>query len=506
MGRSAPRSTHLGALAVGLVAAAGGAYFLFREHDIAGTWGFSLDDSWIHATVARNLASGHGYSFNPGEATGGSTAPLYTFLLAGLFAVVGPTVWAAKSIGIAAHVAAAVLLFRALRTALPANGWTNWALAVVTAASPSLLWAAVSGMEISLYILLLVIGLQCYLGEKYLLATAFWSLGVWVRPDGIVLAILAVFFLRGTFVPRLGTFLALFVPYTLFNLAMGHSPFPTSVATKAHWSGFDVFQVGRFLQAQTSLWGIAANPFAGVVHSPLLIVGALVGGLFAGSATRFLLAGAVLLELGFSLVAADPGPQHRYVLPLVPVFAVLAAFGWRRVQERVRPRATASAQLLAGALVLAPLPFAVPRMAEAHAWNVQNINGMHRFLGESMNRLAAPTDTVATNDIGAIGFFSGRYVVDLVGLISPRHSLTENLTRYRPRYLILFPNWYRPEAHVDSATSDVYFDDGDSTYRYWGLFGVKLRHNTVAARDMMLTCVRKSRASPPPQNRWMYEH
>ncbi len=53
----------------------GSAFFLLREHQIARTWGFSCDDAWIHAVIARNLAEGHGYSFNPGESVRGSTAP-----------------------------------------------------------------------------------------------------------------------------------------------------------------------------------------------------------------------------------------------------------------------------------------------------------------------------------------------------------------------------------------------------------------------------------------------
>ena len=58
---------------------------IFAEHGIANLWGFSLDDSWIYATFAGNLATGHGYSFNPGETIGGATGPLYVFILAGLY-------------------------------------------------------------------------------------------------------------------------------------------------------------------------------------------------------------------------------------------------------------------------------------------------------------------------------------------------------------------------------------------------------------------------------------
>ena len=50
-------------------------YFLWEEQSTAGTYGFPLDDSWIHAQFARNLALGNGFSYNPGVPVSGSTAP-----------------------------------------------------------------------------------------------------------------------------------------------------------------------------------------------------------------------------------------------------------------------------------------------------------------------------------------------------------------------------------------------------------------------------------------------
>jgi len=59
-----------------LLTLTGAAWFLFAEHGIAGQWGYSLDDSWIYATYARNLATGQGYSFNPHEHVAGATGQL----------------------------------------------------------------------------------------------------------------------------------------------------------------------------------------------------------------------------------------------------------------------------------------------------------------------------------------------------------------------------------------------------------------------------------------------
>ena len=84
--------------------------FQFRQSQIAGTWGFTsfpLDDSWIHFHFARNLAEGHGFAYNPGVPVAGSTAPLWTLVLAGGFALLGPQLYWAKVAGIAAGLATA---------------------------------------------------------------------------------------------------------------------------------------------------------------------------------------------------------------------------------------------------------------------------------------------------------------------------------------------------------------------------------------------------------------
>src|SRR5205085_872211 len=87
--------------------------FLLRERSIAGAAGFPLDDSWIHLHFARNLAEGAGFSYNPGVPVAGSTAPLWTLLLAAGVLVAGPSLALAKFVGIAATLAAGVLTRRA---------------------------------------------------------------------------------------------------------------------------------------------------------------------------------------------------------------------------------------------------------------------------------------------------------------------------------------------------------------------------------------------------------
>ena len=94
------------ALTLGAAAAAlglGVAVFLWKTRQVAGSIGvgaFPLDDSWIHMQFARNLAEGRGFAYNPGVPVSGSTAPLWTLALGGVFTVFGPHPALAKVLGL----------------------------------------------------------------------------------------------------------------------------------------------------------------------------------------------------------------------------------------------------------------------------------------------------------------------------------------------------------------------------------------------------------------------
>ncbi|HXF58265.1 MAG TPA: hypothetical protein VN539_00400, partial [Candidatus Saccharimonadales bacterium] len=170
------------ALVLVFVVLASVALFLDRERAIAHVAGFPLDDSWIHAVFARNVASGQGFSFNPGERVAGSTAPLYTLLLALLYKITGEFVWTEKILGVLCQAASAVLIFLTMLAWDPKARVRAFLAAAIVALSPPLLWAALSGMEIPVYLLLVCLGLYFRAKDRPILMTLFWAIGVWVRP------------------------------------------------------------------------------------------------------------------------------------------------------------------------------------------------------------------------------------------------------------------------------------------------------------------------------------
>ena len=481
--------------------------FLYQEHRISGTWGYSLDDSWIYATMARNVANGQGFSFNPGEPVAGSTGPLYTFLLALLYFLFHEVVWSAKIFGILCQIASALVIHAAVLRVLPGSrALAVWA-GVAVGTAPALVWGSLSGMEISCYILIVALGILFHVRGRQLLAVLVWSLGVWLRPDGLFLVAIAVILGSPRELPKRALAAApALLGYFGFNFAVGGHWMPQTVGAKAHF-GFD--PVGRtwsLFREWAAVWGVPYHALDDlempILYLPLLAIGA------AWTVRRWpvLTLYVIGLPLTLSLFRDDSGSHKRYILYVIPFGVTLAAIGLHAIRERFRRPGGAR---LIGAIAIVCLVWQAgyaTHQAEVHGWNVQNIEGMQRVLGEFAGRITKPGDKIAANDIGAIGYFSGRRVVDLMGLITPMEPLPTMLSKYEPEILIVFVDWFHKDARWDPETRGFVFMDAGKTSKYMMVGAVELKHNTISARDQMLAFRRLRLDEPAPKPLLMEVH
>jgi hypothetical protein len=465
------------------------AWFLYAEHEIAREWGYSLDDSWIYATFAKNLATGHGYSFNPGEHIAGATGPLYVFILAFLYWIFGSVILPAKVLGILCLCASSFLLYRSAVHVLPGSKFGPLVAGLLLAMSPVLTWGALSGMEIPVYLLVASLGIHAYARERWTLAVFWWSLGVWLRPDGILLALIALVASPDRSLRRLAQGVSVaglvIVPYLIFNYAVGHSLLPSTVGIKAHLEGNILSKEWGVFRQWLEIWGLPLDRNGLAMHATLLLPVMAVG---AALSLRRLPALAIYqfgFPLAFGLIGGGGGQYGRYVAHVIPFGILLALIGLDHVFHRARGRIRELGVVVLGVFCLTWEARSSFLVGPAHGWNVQNINGMQRYIAETFHEVLTPGDTVAVNDVGAMGYFSGCYVVDLVGLVSPRRSFPENLSIYRPKALAIFPQWFEPFATIDPLTKRQVFWSADSAWKYSPTVGIKLRKNTISGRNTM---------------------
>src|SRR5512138_3064533 len=213
--------------------------------------GFPLDDTWIHLTYARNLAEHGEWAFRPGERSAGSTAPLWTVLLAiGFLTGLAPYAWT-YLLGWVVLTTLAVCAEKTTRNLVGSyKARIPWA-GLFFIFAWHLTWSAVSGMETLLHGLIIFVVLSSLIkgSRRYLTLGLLAGLSVWIRPDGLTLlgpilfvALLSEpsWYLRGEALWKtLLGFGALFFLYLLFNLALSGNPMPsTFYAKQAEYEAF----------------------------------------------------------------------------------------------------------------------------------------------------------------------------------------------------------------------------------------------------------------------------
>ncbi|MBR9977281.1 MAG: hypothetical protein KFH87_04265 [Bacteroidetes bacterium] len=486
--------------------------FLFPVFDGSIDPGFPLDDGWIHATYARNLAGQGEFAFNPGEASTGTTSLLWTVTYATTLSVTTamlPSVEA--SAHGAGHAVWSALALSSLSLLLLVHFWKQLLLlagfsrlqallgSIALLLSGILVWWTLSGMETVPFLLFATLALLACVRERWVLCGFSLALLILTRPEGLLLApILAGVAWKqstrthGVIVLSLGM-LGL-ATYIIWNLAVGGGLWTSTFAGRQWLAvGGREFSHGitEFLTSWVQLhlrwfrllfvgmlrWAPTETRIAAVFALILLLRHA--GNAFlkwrkrrtdstsvqkrqtadtVAAAGTWIIPGvliiwALLHGAAYALLLPYPGHAGRYLAPLLltaaflftklalqPLFpqrniqgkpestpghpadssaasAVMHAAGDTpvRIPPLLSRRVLPASMLLAAMLLVGSASLGSWRVA----WisSVEHINLVHRRAAEWLAAHTPPQSTVAAFDIGAIGFFAERHVVDLGGLL-----------------------------------------------------------------------------------------
>ena len=441
----------------GLVVLSVGVYIAYSA--IYHSVGFPLDDAWIHQTYARNLAEHGEWSFLTGKPSDGSTAPLWSALLAlGYILRVPPLVWAVL-LGAGALWGLSVLAESAVRrivtTYRPRFPWAGAVLAVEW----HLVWAAGSGMETLLYALLVTAVLVLLISNS----RHFFGLGlligasIWVRPDGITLlgpAFLILAINQVQWKKRIKAILglsmgaaSLLASYLLFNLSVSGLPLPnTFYAKQAEYASY--LQI-PFIQRLASE---ALQPMIGV--GIVLLPGLILACVNAIRKQEWSIPVAIIWLVGFLGLYAWRLPvtyQHgRYVIPAIPVYTILCLVGLVEFSQIHGKHFRWAVSIFWKLTVGITLFIFWGRGALAYAQDVAVIETEMVKTAKWVAVNVPPEAVVAAHDIGALGYFGGHDLVDLAGLVSPEvipflrdeTQLAAYLNLRGVTYVVAFPDWY----------------------------------------------------------------
>lgn len=386
-----------------------------------------VDDAYITFRYSERLASGLGFTYNDAEHVLGTTSPLLTLILAAAAAIGLPLPQTSFALSIAADafsIAAGSLLLRRAHGAVAATLY-----GLLMAASPLFVTYAVSGLETSLYVALLLLALWLVESDRPVLLGATLAALVLCRADGALMA--AFVAARRWRSARVSWVIAaaILAAWTLFALAYFHDVVPTSVRAKAHLRvsarvALDIFlqYFGRGMYRALSV--LAAAGVVVLVRRGLVWRVAAVW--WVVYATVFIAAGAF---------SAYPW----YFVPLLPVYFAAAAAALGSLSERVRGtrlRRFAAAALVAGTVVFLGWRVVAHR-ATLDQWGERE--RLYREIAIGLPERAGCA--LAATEIGTLGYFHRGPVLDLVGLVSPEaigRTPTDTIAAAQPCWVVSY--------------------------------------------------------------------
>jgi hypothetical protein len=432
--------------------------YLFASQSTYGI-GFPLDDSWIHQTYARNLVQYGEWAFRPGVPSAGSTAPLWSALLAlGFLLRLSPYIWT-YLLGVVTLFALAALCEWGVRELVhsyhPRFPWVGIFIAIEW----HFVWAAMSGMETLLHGLIIATVLVMLMTNtrRHLTLGLLTGLSVWVRPDGLTLigpVLMTILFTEADIHSRLTQFTryfigfgSLFVFYLLFNLAVGGTPMPnTFYAKQAEYASW---------QAMPILTRLGEMSLQLLVGPGLVLFPGVIGWLVKSVKHRLWGSLAALIwTVGylFLYISRLPVYQHgRYIMPAMPIFFLFGLLAFAKFDAgKMFARYHWIGQTIWRASIVM-LSFAFIFLgAQSYANDVAVIESEMVVTARWVSANLPPDALIAAHDIGALGYFDSHELIDLAGLISPEvipfirdeTQIAEHLDQSGAGYLIAFPGFY----------------------------------------------------------------
>jgi hypothetical protein len=409
----------------------------------------AYDDAFISYRYAYNLATGHGMVYNIGEHYLGTSAPLWTLLL-GLVCYHHP-VWIPHVGGwltILSVAATGVMLV--LIGHATGQRMTGWVAAILWSLFGALHF--MMGCEIFLQIALVLATALSLLHNRRIAAGVLIGLNICVRPDAAIpsLILLALVALKRRQVPKTETVIAgALVTAMLITCTVYYgSAIPSTLGAKlAQYSASGSF-VGDLIP-MTAAYISAAFPWVRWTAAGAMILISFVVQLRKPSA--FMAITIALAAQCLAFVAAKMPFYLWYYLPTIMVVTIATGncaelVGLLAPDKRVR---CAIWSFILGALLWNWQPFNFLTTAQFTTTNESQYS-VYKEAGQWLNANTQKSASVGYMEIGVLGWYSHRPIIDLLGLVNPgisphvrTHDYAFAYKTYMPDFIILSPQFTR---------------------------------------------------------------
>lgn len=447
---------------------------------------FPLDDPWIHLTFAKNLAEYFSFSYFKNEmVTAGSTSPLYTILLGIGFFITSNEMILSYVMGILFFVLAAVAFYKLSSIEFTKENLFAMLCTGIFIIDKWMNFISVSGMETTMFIFILILCAYFYRERKAVPFAVMLGLIMWTRPDGIVFIIAVIIdYILVRIYSKEEIYLTLFSNndikkivlifagiiglYFIMNLILSGSVLPNTYNAKLAYYSPEFRSRYEFLKYEVWEYFTKKSKFTlEFILTNLIMIGflfsisKLIFDLYKKTYNQNTLYILFIFGLIFIYWLKLPYAHRfgRYMMPIIPFFILVATIGFRDIARLIN-RSTSNALFAKSIFYIfigvtyflgvkdydenreeyaVQCKYIYDRQVKAAKWISENTN---------------ENDVIATHDVGAIGFYSNRKIIDVAGLVTPElikkindldyvNYMNDYMAKHGVTYLAFLREWYR---------------------------------------------------------------
>jgi arabinofuranosyltransferase len=413
---------------------------------------YTLDDALIYYRYIQNALDGKGLVYNVGERFNGLTSPFYTYLSLGTAYLFGniPLTQIIQS-GLFLFLSGFILILILRKLNFPV--WLSFIPSFLII--PTRYFYLTFGLETTLFLFFTIFSIYLYIEKKYFLLGIISSLMFLTRGESLFLIIsLIIFhFIEKRQFPNWKIFilpiLILIANYS-FNFYYYGEILPHTLSAKILQGGSGLWRTWPFFRVSYILFGPNWNCFP-VLPQIFIAILVLIG--FYGLITNFkkyrflqiLSLYLVLYTLFYSILQIPSYPWY-YAIYYFSAF-IFFGFGIKSIYDKLGSKNNFIPRIIV--LSVFTLFFLSLLFVTLNSLKKETGSKSYKQAGLWIKNNTKPEAKIACVEIGHIGWYSDRYIIDILGLVNPhnaefigRKEFSRWLTVYTPDYIFVhYPLW-----------------------------------------------------------------
>lgn len=378
---------------------------------------YAPDDTYIYLQYAKNIAAGNGFSFNPGEESYGVTSPLWVLILtlpnfAGINAF-----WFSKFADLLCALFSIFLFFR-LASLFFKDDMTRYAATGMFILNAWFVRWTFSGMETSFAVMLVVWIFLLYYTQKWSLMFFLMGLFYLTRPEGfvlfLVLFVIVLYNLKkqNEFnLLKISKYILLTAIPVLIFLLYAKLSFGTFMPNTALGkSTLSLSPLIIFEQVKEISKTLAGAGLFELLLSVVFILFAIKKKNFQKTLPMFIW----IFALVFLYIITDADIISRYLLIISPFFILIGLKSIENLKFNQKYIIIAVFLISVFYSQFIFYKFVKPSTDDF----AKGVNECFIPIADWLKQNTDPKAKILVNDVGAIGYFSNRYIIDAAALIN----------------------------------------------------------------------------------------